>query len=189
MKRFILPLLLLSISVTFYSVSYSQSKFADGFKEGYKKGYCQGKQSCLAPLPPPVPLVNVGESYDSYMDGYNRGFKIGLDAQSKNTSGSSEREGYKTSSAEPIDYVNKQGDSKVATLVAKNRYAIFEKIMERATEYYKDSDYRNCIKACQDAMNITKLRSRGCYTLMASSYEKLGNKQKAKQYYKKANKL
>lgn len=178
---------LLVIALLIPSISFAQSKFADGFKEGYKKGYCYEKQNCVAPPPPPVPALKVGEKSDSYQDGYNRGFKMGTDAQTGG-SGSSQN-GYKSASADPIDYANKSTDSKVQQSVAKNRNAIFEKIMLQAQEKYNNADYSECIKACKDAMQITSLVSKQCYNLLAKSYEALGKKAKAKKYFKKAEKL
>lgn len=180
MKSFILSVTLLVIAIS----SIAQSKYADGFKEGYKKGYCYEQQNCVAP---PVPALNVGEKSDSYQDGYNRGFKMGTDAQ-KGSSGSSQR-GYKTASADPIDYAYKPNNSNVQQAVAKNRNAIFDKIMAQAQENYNKGDYAGCIKACNDAMQITKLVSKQSYTLLAKSYEALGKKGKAKRYYKKAARM
>ena len=188
MKGITLYLTLLALFTLSEQNAYSQSKFADGFKEGYKKGYCYEKQSCVAPPAPPTPALNVGEKSDSYQDGYNRGFKLGLEAQNSTNSGGTGN-GYRTASADPIDYTYKPNDSKVTTAVAKNRNAIFEKIMEKAQEFYDSDDYNACIKACTDAISITNLASKKCYTLMAKSYEALGKKGKAKKYYKKADNL
>jgi len=187
MKRLIHSLTLLLFSSLITANSSAQSKFADGFKEGYKKGYCYEKQNCVAPPAPPVPALNVGEKSDSYQDGYNRGFKMGSDAQNGSTGNG--QKGYKTASADPIDYAYKSNESKVQENVAKNRNAIFDKIMTQAQEKYDKADYTGCIKACNDAMQITNLVSQQSYNLLAKSYEALGKKGKAKKYYKKAARM
>lgn len=73
MKK-VLVLLTLTILITFSVWAYSS--FCAGYRDGYKAGYCYGKWSCLAPLTPMCPMAYIGEN--SYMDGYNRGFLVGL---------------------------------------------------------------------------------------------------------------
>ncbi len=49
-----------------------------GFSDGYKVGYCYGQgYNCITPIPPIAPLPRIGESSDSYFDGYNRGLLKG----------------------------------------------------------------------------------------------------------------
>jgi len=63
---------------------FSQSNFQKGFSDGYKEGYCHDKGiGCVSPIPPITPIPTINESYNSYQDGYNRGFKMGLDASKK----------------------------------------------------------------------------------------------------------
>jgi hypothetical protein len=58
------------------------SEFSRGFQEGFKKGYCYNKNfMCNPPLAPMTPLPRLNESDNSYTDGYNRGFQVGLDMQ------------------------------------------------------------------------------------------------------------
>jgi hypothetical protein len=180
MKSFILLIKFLALGIS----SFSQSNYAEGFKEGYKNGYCYEKHNCVGPIAPPAPIPSIGENSDSYQDGYNRGFKMGLDAQKGGSSNS--KRGYKTASADPIDYTYKPNQSKIQENVANNRDAIFEKIIAKAQEYYDQADYGACINACNDAMQITNLVSKQCYTLLANSYQALGKKGKAKRYFKKA---
>jgi hypothetical protein len=186
MKAITLPAIFWVLLTFLCSDSFAQDRFTDGFKAGYKEGFCYEKQSCVSPPPPPRPTLNASEKTDSYQDGYNRGFKMGLDAQNGKTSGNSQS-GYKTAGADPIDYSYKP--SEVQEAVAQNRYLIFDKIMEQAQEFYDQGNYAKCIKACNDVMNITKLVSKQCYTLLAKSNEKLGYKSKAKKFYKKAGKM
>lgn len=55
-----------------------KTTFCMGFESGYKEGYCYDRFGCIAPIPPVCPVLEIGESQDSYKDGYNRGFKTGL---------------------------------------------------------------------------------------------------------------
>ncbi len=59
--------------------SFGSEDFCEGYQEGYKEGICDGKFSCLPPLPPLCPLPKIGET--NFKDGYNRGFKEGLRKQ------------------------------------------------------------------------------------------------------------
>lgn len=61
-------------------ISFAQTQFSNGFQEGFKKGYCYEKGfNCLSPIAPLPPIPNIGENNNSYVDGYNRGFQVGLD--------------------------------------------------------------------------------------------------------------
>lgn len=75
------------IAILIFIISYplfSQTQFSIGFKEGYKSGYCHNDYNCPEPITPSTPSLHDGESFDNYMDGYNRGFKMGLeDKQNK----------------------------------------------------------------------------------------------------------
>lgn len=51
--------------------------FTRGFEDGYVEGYCYDIFGCIEPIVPIAPIPKIGESYDSYRDGYNRGFKTG----------------------------------------------------------------------------------------------------------------
>ena len=72
MKKLIL--LFLVIPLFAFSQDYS-----DGFRAGYKEGYCYNDYGCIPPIPPVTPIANVGEY--SYKHGYNRGFKMGIEAK------------------------------------------------------------------------------------------------------------
>jgi hypothetical protein len=52
------------------------NSFCAGFEEGFKSGACDGKFGCIPPIPPICPIPNIGEQ--TFQDGYNRGFKLGL---------------------------------------------------------------------------------------------------------------
>jgi hypothetical protein len=72
MKKFILILAV-------FTFASAYTPFCSGFKAGYKAGYCHGQSYCLEPLAPLCPLPNIGER--TYMDGYDRGFLVGLSAR------------------------------------------------------------------------------------------------------------
>lgn len=75
--------ILLSIGFT----QVYQNSFDKGFKIGFKEGACYNKSSlCLAPLTPLTPLLRINENTNSYTDGYNRGFQVGLDLSRINIS-------------------------------------------------------------------------------------------------------
>ena len=69
MKKYIIIVILI-IS------AYASSPFCEGFKAGYKAGYCYGQYSCMEPMTPMCPMPNMGE--ETWMDGYNRGFLLGI---------------------------------------------------------------------------------------------------------------
>lgn len=78
---------LLVINILFLTSIYSQNKFSKGFEVGYSSGYCYDKGiGCLAPIPPISPIPKIGESSDSYIDGYNRGFIMGVNKQREDSS-------------------------------------------------------------------------------------------------------
>lgn len=63
------------------------NEYDKGFKVGFKEGYCYNVGiGCMPPITPLTPLTRLGESLNSYQDGYNRGFQIGIDLQRLNVS-------------------------------------------------------------------------------------------------------
>jgi hypothetical protein len=81
--KFIVSLLILfSIGLQ----SNAQSDFNLGFSDGYKIGYCynQGDGCFLHITTPFAPIPNFNESSESYLDGYNRGLLLGINAREKN---------------------------------------------------------------------------------------------------------
>lgn len=82
MKKSILFLLPLII---FTNKIFSQTNYQIGFSDGYKAGYCYNiGVGCIPPIVPITPLRQIGESSDSYFDGYNRGLLMGSNASIKN---------------------------------------------------------------------------------------------------------
>lgn len=78
-------------SVLIYTVTVAQNDYSRGFEKGYKAGYCYNDYSCTT-IAPPCPPPYAGESWDSWQDGYNRGFKMGSeDKQAKKSENSTQR--------------------------------------------------------------------------------------------------
>lgn len=93
---------LTTIFILLNSISLAQTNFENGFKAGYSNGFCYNQTNCLPPSIPLTPALRIGESNDSYRDGYNRGFQMGL-----NQNGSNMTRGYKTASSIPMNYVHR----------------------------------------------------------------------------------
>ena len=56
-----------------------QTNFNEGFADGYCEGWKDVKgELSLCPLTPLPPLPKIGQSSNSYRDGYNTGFKRGM---------------------------------------------------------------------------------------------------------------
>jgi tetratricopeptide (TPR) repeat protein len=98
MKRSIFILIFFSIT----NFIFGQSNYDRGFQVGYSKGYCQDQGvGCLSPIPPIAPIPTIGENLDSYQDGYNRGFQMGLSAHSSVGNTSINRKRYQAA-ADPV---------------------------------------------------------------------------------------
>lgn len=60
-----------------YSIS---QQFNIGYKDGWPIGYCYDAQyGCMAPPTPMAPYPRIGESSDSYWNGYHRGLSDGIE--------------------------------------------------------------------------------------------------------------
>lgn len=167
------------ILITFLFISnliFCQSNFNNGFNDGYKKGYCQDKGiGCLEPIPPVPPIPAIGENLNSYQDGYNRGFKMGMQANSGNSNSSTQtRERYKTSSAQFVDdfVYNPYKDPNVVNLamkVAELKAQKLKSLFEKATESYNDDDYANAIYFSNEIIK-TDANIPQAYAIKAMSY-------------------
>lgn len=78
-------ILLLFFTLT-WTITFSQTSYYNGFNQGYQSGYCYQDYGCVSPIPPVPPVPSVGESHNSYQDGYNRGFQMGRDDKNKMSS-------------------------------------------------------------------------------------------------------
>lgn len=77
MKTLLFTFLFLQVT----NITYSQSNFSEGYTIGFKEGYCFDDFGCIAPVAPIAPVPKVGESFRSYIDGYNRGLLDGVNAK------------------------------------------------------------------------------------------------------------
>lgn len=121
--------------------AFAQNQFSKGFDEGFKKGYCFEKSfGCLPPITPITPIPNIGESNNSYVDGYNRGFQVGLDMYRnenpsiKKVNESNTRERYNTAEAKFVDNV-----------IYKAPYELMIKLIE-----IKDKQYEQWLLTKED---------------------------------------
>jgi hypothetical protein len=62
-----------------------QSDFDKGFEDGHCEGWKDVKgEYSICPISPIPPIPKIGQSSDSYRDGYNTGFKAGMRAARNN---------------------------------------------------------------------------------------------------------
>jgi hypothetical protein len=165
----------------------AQTDFDKGFKTGFKEGFCFDKGiACIAPIPPLTPLLRVNENLNSYTDGYNRGFQIGLEAQkkreTKSTSNkiSSERTQYQTSDSKfvqdkmstiPVDFYMKvlELNERKMESTYSDREKIFEESLKKAQKSFEQKDYASSINYSKTALS-TNFENDYIYLLMGSSY-------------------
>jgi len=83
MKKLIVLLLFIPL------VSFGQTSYENGFKAGFKKGYCQNEIGCISPIAPIPPIPRIGESENSYSEGFARGVIAGKNKKTKDTKSSS----------------------------------------------------------------------------------------------------
>lgn len=74
MKKLLAIFTLITI-MSFTTSDYSS--YCDGWDDGYKDGWCYNDMFCIPPIPPICPIPRIGESYNSYKQGYQRGFVNG----------------------------------------------------------------------------------------------------------------
>lgn len=75
---------LLFFFIILHQLSSGQAtNFEKGYQDGLKNGYCYNVKGvfCTYPITFLFPMPQLNESSESYQDGYNRGFQIGLDFQ------------------------------------------------------------------------------------------------------------
>lgn len=75
MKK-LLIILLATVSLSFTAAT----NYCNGFEEGYKAGWCDDDYGCIEPIVPVCPVMRINDK-DTYRDGYNRGFKMGIKAK------------------------------------------------------------------------------------------------------------
>lgn len=160
---------------------FCQSNFDRGFQNGYKKGYCHDQGvGCMPPIPPIAPIPTVGENMDSYQDGYNRGFEMGLSAR---TGGTNSRQGYRTSSAEPMEYVQRINTSEIYA-----RAKILKEAKGKAFELSKIGNYQGSIDIAKAGLDVLP-GDVEFMMLIGNGYLQLRNYSEALKYLKKAENI
>lgn len=165
MKKLIFSIVLLSALML---NSFSQTNYSRGFQDGYKYGYCHNDYNCIPPVPPVTPPTQVGESVDSYKDGYNRGFKLGLEHKALATrtnrstgtnsniqSSQPAQSNYQSSYGQPAQsnyrntYVSPDWDLLIRAAQAKQEYErqrTLAKMQQTVNRYLSFSSYPQTIK-------------------------------------------
>lgn len=192
MNKFLLLIALFAISFI-----NAQSNFNRGYEVGYGEGYCYDKGiGCIKPISPIAPIPKIGESLDSYQDGYNRGFNDGLSKQKSESPNGGNRERFKTSDPDFVDDFIYQPNYdlmlKVLELKQKQfnatydtRQRIFYENVKNAYESNFQKDYGNVIHYCQSALN-TGFYNSEVYSLMGIAYYHIGNYENSLAYLNKA---
>lgn len=180
MKRTILLLIAFFISSNFL---FAQSNFTNGFNNGYKKGYCHDQGiGCLEPISPIAPIPKIGESNDSYTDGYNRGFQMGLSVQKSSTS-TTNRQQYTTTNGAFVE--NKMSNSYGNT---KDAYALANAIKDskdRALENLKYKQYQAVKDICLAGLSISP-KDEDFMMILGEAYYQSGDNNNALKWLKKA---
>lgn len=179
MKKFrILFLFFLSIT----TIANSQNSFILGFDAGYANGYCQDQgPGCIAPVPPIAPIPSVNESMNSYQDGYNRGFQMGLSAHTSNGNTSSNRTRYKAA-ASPI-FIDGIGATDTGIKAAQLKYLIDKSKQDLISENY-DEAILDARKMLAIEPNIPL-----AYFVISNAYYKQGDIFNAYNYAMKSDNL
>lgn len=175
---------LLFIILFFTTLSFAQTNFIDGFNSGYKKGYCQDQGiGCIDPIPPISPIPKVGESSDSYTDGYNRGFEMGLNARKSNSSSSSTSNGtrYQTSKPKFVEDVTYKAPVKLMSSALEN-------LSRSAENNLRISNYKGVLDNTKSMISIYSDFDYA-YFLGSYAYDKLGQLTNSYNYAMKARSL
>lgn len=183
---------------------FAQTQFDKGFADGFKNGYCQDQGvGCIAPIAPIAPIPTVYENSNSYKDGYNRGFQVGLQKQQKDSPNQSvDRKRYQTASPKFVDNFIYKPDYKLMMLAleAKQRqheqWAIseperkenFQKQLEIADKHFKKMDYNNAVNYAKSALSNGFHNHYAYYIIGVSKYA-LEDYDDAIYYLKKADEM
>ena len=157
-------ILLLSIYST--TNRFCQTNYDQGFESGFKEGYCYGDYSCIAPPPPPTPPIRPGEQYENYQDGYNRGFKLGLDNKATSQNNRNVNKGSRGMTSQIVDPVPTYSPMplnhiEVAFEAALARYNQAKDYRDKLITWIFDLKTKTTEKQFLDAMdyNYQKLRA------------------------------
>jgi tetratricopeptide (TPR) repeat protein len=134
------------------NISFAQSNFYNGFESGFKNGYCHNQGiSCISPVPPNSPIPKVNENINSYQDGYNRGFEMGLNSnKSRSTSTENSRQRYQTSSSTFVE--NKMSNINYNDVLAIA--GVLRQAKEKALELFNDEKYEESVEICKAGLKI-----------------------------------
>ena len=184
MKRTFLLSFILFISA---NLLFAQTDFTNGFNEGYKKGYCHDQGiGCIEPIPPISALPKIGESSDSYTDGYNRGFQMGLDAQKSSTT-SDNRKRYQTSKSTFIEdkMYNPYSNVNMNNVVALAR--ALRESKGRAMVHLKNKDYQAAADISFAGLRISN-NDDEFMMILGQAYRLSGDNKNGLKWLKKASK-
>jgi tetratricopeptide (TPR) repeat protein len=165
--------------------AFSQTNFIVGFEEGFEEGYCDEKHiGCISPIPPIPPAPSIYEDSDSYTDGYNKGFKTGLQRQ-ESEGNSSTSSGYKTSPSKFVDdnMYNPYKNMNINDVVKAADNVLKSKGL--ALEYLEAGQYQAVKAICQKWLNI-RPNDAEFMMLLGAAYENTGNDEMALKWLKKA---
>jgi tetratricopeptide (TPR) repeat protein len=116
---------------------------------------------------------------DSYQDGYNRGFEMGLSERT----GGVKRQGYRTSSAEPIEYVQRINTSEIYA-----RAKILKEAKAKAFELSKIGNYQGSIDIAKAGLGVLP-GDVEFMMLIGNGYLQLRNYNEALKYLRKAENI
>lgn len=174
--------------IFFLSTSFllAQTEFDNGFKDGYKNGYCQDQGiGCIKPIPPIAPIPTVDESSSSYQDGYNRGFQMGMKAQTSKPN-STNRQRYQT--AKPT-FVEDKMYNPYGNL--NNAIALANALREskgRAMEHIKNEEYQEAANICFAGLRVSP-KDDEFMMILGQAYRMTGDRENAIKWLKKASRL
>ncbi|GAL69088.1 tetratricopeptide repeat protein [Jejuia pallidilutea] len=174
--------------IFFLSTSFllAQTEFDSGFKDGYKNGYCQDQGiGCIKPIPPIAPIPTVDESSSSYQDGYNRGFQMGMKAQTSKPN-STNRQRYQTAKSTFIEdkMYNPYGNLKNAIALAN----ALKESKGRAMEHLKNEEYQKVANICFAGLRVSP-KDDEFMMLLGQAYRMTGDKENAIKWLKKSSRL
>lgn len=148
-------ILLFSLLIISLLDCFAQNNYDRGFQNGYKEGYCYNDLTCIPPVPPITPIPLIGENSNSYQDGYNRGFKKGLEDKAAKEAGrnnagtrSNNKYGQPAQSNYINTYVSPDWDLLIRAAQAKQEYdrqLALSKMKQTVNQYLSFSNYPNNI--------------------------------------------
>lgn len=151
----------LSFILLCLNIAFSQSEYGIGYQEGFKKGYCYDESSGCIPPNKDTPEPDFGESFDSYKDGFGRGFKDGLnkiDARKSSTESSKNNS--------KSDYSNNSFSSSFHDVPLSMQdnipevdlKALEESLIPKAYDFERERKYNEIQSAWEDELNNLKNR-------------------------------